>query len=155
MLFVGELQIAQASTPGGTFPDATTSVSVAPGGAATSTIAAVLQNGGMNTEPVYNVTTASGSDDWVDNVAATNDGFVARSHALSLAVGASVQVIFEHTDGATVPNAGNASTIATHTHTEAGALGTNDETATVKRWVRTRYVLTGASALFTAALARE
>jgi YVTN family beta-propeller protein len=144
-----------STSAGGTALDPTTTVSNLAAGVGTSAIAAIVQGGGVNTEAVYNAITASGTDDWVDNLAPTTTGYAVRSHVLSLAPGAQLQVIFEHTDGAGTPNLANVATLTTLTHTNTGGLGALDETATVKRYIRARYVLTGASALFCAALARE
>lgn len=148
---------AYAPGSGSPSPDPQVSVSSVSGGPATTAVPTILQNGGMSTEPVYNVVTASGSDAWVDNSAATQVGFVLRAHLLSLAVSGSLQVFFEHTDadGSGNPNAANIQTLGQFTFTAAGAQGVLDETATVNRFTRTRYVLTGASAVFAAALARE
>lgn len=115
-------------------------------------IATTLEGG--QTAAIYNVVTASGADAWIDG-GQSRVGFCVASHLAAVAPGGSVQIIIDHADGdATAPNLSTSAELVAHTHTERGAKETGSPTTVVKRWTRCRYVLTGAQAVFTAALER-
>lgn len=125
------------------------------GGTASPSLGTNITQGGVATDATYNIVSASGADQWIDNGAQTDVGYAFRSHLISLADNATLAVILEHADGtAAAPNPATIATLATHNYNASGAQGTVDHTVSVKRWTRCRYVLVGTQAVFAAALAR-